>query len=54
MAKGDTAQRAHREGQRAAKEGKPRNRGFESFRSDAANKGYRAGHDNVRKGKRDK
>lgn len=47
MAKGDTKQRAHTEGQKAAEKGEPRNRGWESFRSDDANEGFHQGHDSV-------
>ena len=47
MAKGDTAQRAHTEGQIAANKEEPRNRGWESFRSDSANEGFHKGHDSV-------
>jgi len=47
MAKGDTAQREHEKGQKAANEGEPRNRGWESLRSDTANKSFKEGHDSV-------
>ena len=47
MAKGDTAQKAHTEGQKAANNDEPRNRGWESLRSDSANEGFHKGHDSV-------
>jgi hypothetical protein len=54
MAKGDTHQKAHSEGQDAANKGEPRNRGGESGRSDAANEGFHQGHDSVTEQKKDK
>jgi hypothetical protein len=47
MAKGDTSQKANTQGQNDANEGKPRNEGWESIRSDDHNKSRHAGYDSV-------
>jgi hypothetical protein len=54
MAKGDTAQRAHTEGQKAANNGEPKNEGWRSLRSDSHNEGFEKGHDSVTEQKNDK